>query len=72
MSYFGKGQADAEEAVRLDPGQPKYRCRRGVSGQGGGLGLGWLWVGLGWGECRTLVTQSVGDLGVHECVCGWG
>eukprot|EP00198_Chlamydomonas_reinhardtii_P011679 XP_001701016.1 DnaJ-like protein [Chlamydomonas reinhardtii] len=29
MSYFGKGQADAEEAVRLDPGQPKYRCRRG-------------------------------------------
>ncbi|GLI65651.1 hypothetical protein VaNZ11_009251 [Volvox africanus] len=31
MRYFGKAQADAEEAIRLDPQQPKYRCRLGVS-----------------------------------------
>ncbi|GFR47300.1 hypothetical protein Agub_g8987, partial [Astrephomene gubernaculifera] len=36
MSYYGKAQADAEEAARLDPRQPKYRCRLGVAllGQG--------------------------------------
>ncbi|GLC33342.1 hypothetical protein PLESTB_000343900 [Pleodorina starrii] len=31
MSYFGKAQADAEEAIRLEPQQPKYRCRLGVA-----------------------------------------
>ncbi|GIM11415.1 hypothetical protein Vretimale_14939 [Volvox reticuliferus] len=31
MRYFGKAQSDAEEAIRLDPQQPKYRCRLGVS-----------------------------------------
>ncbi|KXZ47821.1 hypothetical protein GPECTOR_32g433 [Gonium pectorale] len=31
MSYFGKAQADAEEAARLDPQQPKYRCRLGAA-----------------------------------------
>ncbi len=31
MSYYGKAEADAQEAVRLDGSQPKYRCRLGVS-----------------------------------------
>ncbi|KAG2484955.1 hypothetical protein HYH03_016253 [Edaphochlamys debaryana] len=31
MSYYGKGQSDAEAAIYLDPGQPKYRCRLGVA-----------------------------------------
>lgn len=31
---IAEAQADAEEAIRLEPAQPKYRCRLGGSGGG--------------------------------------